>query len=108
MSNPLTGKVTVTVDGIDWQLGLDFNAMCAFEEKTGKNSFEVVQQFESGKISATDLRHLMWAMLVESHPDVTLKQAGDLLSRAPNAIQSALKAATPEADGKKGAGRVKA
>lgn len=103
MHNPLTGKVTVEVEGRKWTLGLDFNAMCSFEEKTGKNSFEIVSQFESGKISATDIRALMWAMLVGDHPDVTLQEAGNVLSQAPEAIKQAIQGATPtseEAGGK--------
>lgn len=96
MTNPLTGKKAVEVEGRIWTLGLDFNAMCSFEEKTGKNAFGVISAFEQGKISALDIRALMWAMLVGDQPDVTLEQAGEILTKAPEALKEAIQGATPD------------
>lgn len=102
MSKSFAGKARVEIEGKEYTLVLDFNAMCEFEAATGKNAFETIQAFETGAVSASDLRALMWSTLVADQPEITLREAGALLSAAPDAIQKALAAAAPDAEpGKK-------
>lgn len=96
MTGTLTGKTSVKVGDRTWVLALDFNAMCAFEEKTGKNAFGVISAFEQGAINALDLRALMWSLLVVNQPDVTLEEAGVLLTEAPEALKKAMDSAAPK------------
>jgi len=96
MNGALTGKTSVVIEGRTWVLALDFNAMCAFEEKTGKNAFGVISAFEQGAINALDLRALMWSMLVVNQPEVTLEEAGVILTVAPEALKKAMDMASPK------------
>lgn len=95
MANRFKGETTVEVAGKVWRLVLDFNALCHFEGASGKNAMEVMQAFEGGKHSSTDLRHLMCAMLARHHPEATVEDAGDLLSEGLDVVGQALAAAMP-------------
>lgn len=99
MANAFKGEVSLTHDGQNYTMVLDFNALCDFEGETGKNALIALDGMESGNISATDLRVLMWAGLRQRHPDITLPMAGSILSQNADAIQRAAAAAQPEADG---------
>lgn len=57
------------------KLRLDLNAMCQFEQATGKSLFN------SGVgTSATDMRALLWACLLGDDPTLTLEQVGAMIS----------------------------
>ena len=109
----LIAEVKVDVHGTDWTLRLDFNALAEFEEKTGSNAMQEMAKIESGEGSIVMLRHFVWSCLRYHHPDVTLAQAGDVLSHDPQALGTAVAAAFGEpeeggeAPGKKKAPRQK-
>lgn len=98
MANQFIGDASFEADGQTYTLRLDFNAMCELEDATGENAMTIIEQYEKGEISARSLRALFWAMMREHHPEATLKDAGRLLSQAPDAIGSALAAAAPDAE----------
>lgn len=105
MSGPgatLRGNFVLTenpgaADEQKWTLRFDFNAMCDFEEHTGKNSLEFIAQFDEGvQLSARDLRTLFWCALIQEHPTATEKDAGRLMSQNPAALVNGLSAAMPD------------
>lgn len=101
------GAVVVSIDGTDWTLIADFNAMCDFEVETGLNAMEFMERFEtgeSGAVTATHLRAFVFAMLKQSHDDATVQDAGTILSRDPDALMRAFAAAFPTPDDDAGGG----
>lgn len=97
MANGFKGEIGLTYDGESYTMVLDFNALCDFEGETGKNALKALDGMESGDVSASDLRALMWAGLRQRHPDMTLPLAGSILSENADAIQRAAAAARPDA-----------
>ncbi|MCJ8139354.1 GTA-gp10 family protein [Falsirhodobacter halotolerans] len=100
MANSFKGQVPVTHDGKTYTMALDFNALCDFEDQTGKNALQALDGMESGEVSARDMRALMWAGLKQFHPDMTLPLAGHILAENINAIAEAAALMMPqEGDG---------
>ncbi|MBU2936982.1 MULTISPECIES: hypothetical protein [Pacificibacter] len=101
-----TGAINVTVDGTNWTLLCDFNAMIDFQEETGQDATEFLEKLEQrGAKDAPSMATLMplmrkfiWACLVQSHPDATLRDAGRIISVAPNALMNAVGAAFPDSE----------
>ncbi|MGJ8561685.1 MAG: hypothetical protein ACSHX3_15755 [Litorimonas sp.] len=101
-----TGAINVTVDGANWTLLCDFNAMIDFQEETGQDATEFLEKLEQrGAEDAPSMATLMplmrkfiWACLVQSHPDATLRDAGRIISVAPNALMNAVGAAFPDSE----------
>ncbi len=63
-------------------LAYTMNAQVAFEEKTGVEFSAISDFFEQaqkGKISASRLREIFWAGLLDGAPEITLREAGDLI-----------------------------
>jgi hypothetical protein len=99
-------KIEITLDK-KRHLLFDLNAMCSFEEVTGKNLFES-DVFEKilKNMDPINLRALLWACLLEEDPELSLKDAGKLLhgvslEKVATAINAAIMVAVPE--GKQGA-----
>lgn len=97
MANRFKGEATVQVDGCRYTLRCDFNAMCEFEEATGAEALAVFEQFETGKVSVRNMRAMMWAFLQHHHPEVTLAQAGEIMSENVDCLMDVIKAASPQA-----------
>jgi hypothetical protein len=82
----------------EYVLVMDFNAFCQAEEVTGLS-------FMAGELAYTNmraLRALVWAGLLHEHPDLTLKDAGDIITKLGmahcfDAVAEAITAAMPEA-----------
>lgn len=108
MANRFKGKVTTSVEGQEYTLVLDFNAMAEFEDRHGKNALDVLQAMEQGKGSAKDMRALVHVCLLTHQPDATLEEAGDILSEDPGVIARLVAAAMPDAAKASAAGNVKA
>lgn len=99
MANGFTGQLSLEYEGKQYRLTLDFNAMADFEGRTGKDSLAVIQRYEeTGKISMVDLRALFWAGLSQDHPELTLKDAGLIMSANTGALAKLLEAMAPEQD----------
>lgn len=97
MANRFLGEVDVTVDGKAYRLRFDFNAMCEFEDRTGKDAMTAVEAVETGQLGIRDLRVLALVCMLRHHPDATLQEAGDLMSNDIDAVMKVLLAAAPEA-----------
>lgn len=85
MSNRERGTVTVEIDERSYTLVMDFNALCELEEvlsTPGKERTipEIIVQIQKGGVRFT--RAFIWAALREHHPEVTIKEAGALVTKA--------------------------
>ena len=100
--NRVIGDVGLTVDGADWTLRFDFNALCAFEEKVGVAAPARIAAMEVGQGTALDLRGLIWALLQRHHSGISPLGVGELIDAAPHewaaAMRDALAAAAPKYD----------
>jgi hypothetical protein len=104
MANREKGESTYTVKGTTYQMCLDSDAMVEMESAastpTQRVFFpQVMSWAQQG--SWTHQRILVWASLRKHHPEITLKQAGDLmLDSATEEMSHALRdlaiAATPD------------
>ncbi|NEX45185.1 gene transfer agent family protein [Pseudotabrizicola algicola] len=91
------GEASFECDGEIWRLRFDFNAMCDFQEATGKPIFATLEAMEAGGADPADIRALFWAMLRDAHPDITLRQAGRMVTQGMGALQKAAMSALPSA-----------
>ena len=97
MSNRFLGEVKVTAADRTWTLRIDFNAMCAFEDMTGKDALQVFEGIDTGAVGVKDMRAIMHACMLRHHPDATAQDAGDVLSEAPEVLTRLVQAAMPSA-----------
>lgn len=76
------GTLEREFEGQTLRLVLDMNAVCHFDEATGRNFFEVVKTWEEGRglPAAKYLRAIIHAALQEHHPDMTEREAGRIMS----------------------------
>lgn len=114
MANAFRGEVVLTHAGQDYAMVLDFNALCEYEGATGDSWNSFFDKLDNGTIRATELRTMVWAGLIAHHPDITLSQAGAVLSSNSDAVIRAASAAlpadkgAPPPKGERGNGRAKA
>jgi hypothetical protein len=98
MANRFFGETSVAIAGKTYVLRLDINAMCDFEDVTGKEAMTVLEQLEKGKANTKDLRAMFWCCLKGHQPDVTIEEAGALQSQNLDALTAVLQAAMPTDD----------
>lgn len=107
MANAAQGEAMLVSDGKELTLRYDFDALCAVEDAADKAIGDVLIELSQGSPRLTTVRALIYGGLREHHPEVTLKEAGELfLSDGPavsEAMNKALSAAFPKmAEGKQG------
>ena len=107
MANKFFGEVEIDSGGNKYTLRMDFNAMCEFEDVAGVNAMDAFADFEKGKISVKNMRAMMYAFLRRHHPDVTLEQAGEILSENIGALESVVSASMPTSEEAEGLGKPK-
>ena len=81
----------------------DLNAMCEFEKATGRKLFDGT--FIAEKMSAEELRYMLWSCLLDEDPTITAKQAGRLIgtwnmSYVTSKLNGAYQVAVPTVKGK--------
>lgn len=108
MANAFKGQTAVEHNGETYTLVLDFNALCSFEDATGKNALDVMAKFEAGKASVSDLRALFWSAMQDAHPSATLKDAGAILSADPDAMARLVRNMSPTVEDAADMGNAKA
>lgn len=95
MVNRTKGQVALEHEGAAYTMALDFNALADFEGETGLRALEVLQQPE--QMTITQMRALFWAGLRQNHPEITLAEAGRILTNNLDKMGEALSAAFPDA-----------
>ena len=71
-------ETVVELNGKVYTLVLDLNAQCLFEKVTGKNFYLVATSKE--RTTAVEDRAMFWCMLQREHKEVTIEEAGSLLT----------------------------
>jgi hypothetical protein len=89
------GEGSFEFDGKTWTLRLDFNAMADFEAETGRPFLTTLEAMGEGTAPMGDIRLLFWAMLRDHHPDVTIRQAGRMVTSGMDALSAASLSALP-------------
>lgn len=74
--DPTLPNVKLVAGGKEYQLAYDFNAIVRATEVTGVNLLSSVV----GEINAVSLRGLLWAALLKDQSDITIEEAGDLIT----------------------------
>jgi len=97
MANRFLGEADVTVEGKAYKLRFDFNTMCEFTDRTGKDALEAFSAAQKGTLDIRDMRLLMQCCMLHHSPDATLQAAGELLSHDFDALLRVMQAAMPEA-----------
>lgn len=105
MANPHRGEVAFEADGNSYTLRFSANAICELEEATGRGALSLMMEFQAleqprdakgkalpetpaaqaerlGRIKMTTVRALFWAMLRDRQPEITLREAGELIEAA--------------------------
>ncbi len=90
MANPLKGEAALALSGRQFTMVFDFNAMCTLEEATGKTAESLLEDLDGDRLAMRDLRALVWASLQARQPELSLRDAGDLLSEDAPAVTGAL------------------
>ena len=75
-----TVTFTLANDPQEYRLCYDFNEIADAEEVVGINLLTGVMGQGQGTMSSTQLRGLLYALLHKAHPEVTVKEAGELLT----------------------------
>lgn len=94
-----TGETEITLeDGRVLVAKLSMNSLCLFEDATGKTANDFLASLEGGKNSTKDIRAFVWAILNLNHPEISLEDAGDILSEvgAEGILIPVIQAAMPE------------
>jgi hypothetical protein len=104
-ADPTLPNAPLALDGKTYHLCYDFNAIIAYEEKSGEN---ILVAFEPDNMTPTKMRQLLWAGLLRENPEITLEQTGALagyvdMARISNAIVSALLGSRPDPEEPKNA-----
>lgn len=74
---------TVKLNGQEYTLKFDYNALCSFEQATGKSFLKFFNDLEENGFLAmglSDLRALLWAGLLDENKDLKLIDVGNLLN----------------------------
>jgi len=80
VANKERGEVSIDVDGKRYIFRLTVNAICEIETETGKPFEAAARELQSGQMRT--VRLFVWAALRHQHPDLTLEQAGDIMTSA--------------------------
>lgn len=101
MANRFKGEIE---SATGHRLVLDYNAFAEFEDLTGRPALDVIAGFQTGAARVSDIRALVFACLRRHHPDLTVHDAGDILSEEPDIFMKVLSAAAPEPETPSGNG----
>lgn len=81
--NPHKGEVAFDAGGKQYVLRFSIDAICALEAEAGKGILAIVNELQNTeKMSLSLARQILWAGLQENHPELTPKEAGELIPEA--------------------------
>lgn len=103
MNNHLRGIATFVVAGKTYTMRGSIDAICTLEAISGKGMIAITRELSDPDLMSLSLtRQVLWALLQEHHPELTLKDAGDLIPAAggmkaiTKAIEEALVRMSPD------------
>jgi hypothetical protein len=81
MSNPHKGEVSFDHGGKTYKLVFSANALCEMEDLTGEPAIaSIAAMGDPTKAKIKTLRAAMWAALRDHHEQVSLKEAGNIVT----------------------------
>lgn len=91
MANPHKGEVAFEAGGRNYTLRFSADALCQLEDALGRGLIDILNEIAGWfdapeKIRFSFIRQVFWAGLRDAHPDIDVKQAGELLLAAGGAI----------------------
>lgn len=88
MANPLKGEIELVAGEVIYTLKFSIDAICSLEERLGKG-FPVIaiEMQDPRRMTLGMVRQLLHASLGEMHPEVTLKEAGELIVEAGGMVE---------------------
>lgn len=104
MANPHRGDVDLVAGGETYRLRLDINAIAELEEHTGQSINEIAAALNDTATMRMSLaRAVFWGATRSTHPELSISDAGDIMSeagfaKAMEAVGAAFLRAFPEAD----------
>lgn len=96
MANKIKGEVALSYEGAAYTLVLDFNALAEFEDAIGEKAMPILQ--DPNGMGIKHMRALFWAGLKQRHPELTIEDAGRILSENFDKLGEALTASFPDAE----------
>jgi len=102
LANPNRGQIALSVGGLEYKLSFSVNSLCELEAELDLPIASIIAILQNPKeIQMKFLRALLWAGLQDHHDDVTLKQAGIIVTDmgikpAMEAVGQAFRLAFPE------------
>jgi len=83
VANIHRGEVAFEAAGKVWSVRFGINEICDLEEETGRSVVELGAEMSNpATMRVTMLRAMVWAGLRGAHPEVSIKQAGELITEA--------------------------
>lgn len=64
------------------KIKMDMNALCELEEVMGEKIPNIGMMVEERRIGIKECRAFLWAGLLHTNPDITMKEAGAIMSGA--------------------------
>lgn len=105
MANPIKGEIELLARDKTYILRFSIDAICSLEERLGKGFPAIAAEMaDPSRITISLARHLLFAALSEKQPDITLKEAGELIAGAGGMVEvvtkvsEAISAAFPDAE----------
>lgn len=81
MANRLKGEVAIETSDKTYVIRFSANAICEMEDALGLGINEVATQLsDPSGLRVKTVRAVFWASLRDHHPDVTIHQAGEILT----------------------------
>lgn len=81
MANPVRGEVEFTAGDKTWTLRYTANSLCELEDHMGKTTTEIISVMQ-GDPGVKAVRSVFWAGLIDRHPDMDVRQAGEIMTDA--------------------------
>lgn len=110
MANPHRGEVSFDAEGAAYTLRYSANSICELEDLLNRSIVSVSEEMaswskDSLKIRMSLIRAVFWAGLRDRHPEMTIREAGELILsaggilKAMEYISEAFSAAFPSEEG---------
>jgi hypothetical protein len=101
MTSPLVPQATLMLDGKEYTLRMDLNALSDFESMTGKSIMRGGLT-DINNLELSDARGLLWACMVQDDESLTIRQVGRMihmgnLGEITEVIQKLVAGAMPDA-----------
>lgn len=82
MAKELRGQATFKIDGTAYRMSYSFNAIAEIEDVLDDTMDNIVARLQDPKgIRISLARTVFWGGLLDHHPEITVKEAGAIMTR---------------------------